>query len=204
MSIALKVRMNAPFTQHLTILLTACCLPVAHGFAAAEMSGEDAAEVQIEPYVVVACTLLSLDGCSIGDLLSADEMEFWQDRTLTEAGRDPGITIRRNGAYGGVTSVFTRGTNSNHTGYFLDGRRLPIAFSGQFNAESLALNNLESVQFRKERLRSTTDRGHRRCTGPAIQAGLKRKAMSVWRANLARMRPIGERSRPRLRRKTGA
>ncbi len=144
--------MNASFTKQRTILLTACTLPVAATFAGAGMSETDTTEVQMEPYVVVATrTPLSPDRVSPSvSYISADEMEFWQDRTLTDAlKRETGVTVRSNGAYGALTSVFTRGTNSNHTGYFLDGRRLPSAFSGQFNAESLSINNLESVQFQK-------------------------------------------------------
>jgi vitamin B12 transporter len=138
-------------------LRRASALGLALTCATAELRAEEIAadattSQDLVPYVVVATrTPLTLDRVSPSvSYISAEEMEFWQDRTLTDVlKRETGVTIRSNGAYGAVSSVFTRGTNSNHTSYFLDGRRLPIAFSGQFNAESIGLNNLESVQFQK-------------------------------------------------------
>lgn len=144
--------MNAPFTKQRTILLTACTLPMAAAFAATEMSEMDTTEVQMEPYVVVATrTPLSLDRVSPSvSYISADEMEFWQDRRVVDAlERETGVALKTNGAAGSVTSLFTRGTQSSHTGFFLDGRRLSPATSGQYDVESLAINNLESVQFQK-------------------------------------------------------
>ena len=144
--------MNASFTQQGTILLSACILPAAAGFAAAEMSVTAVAEVQIEPYVVVATrTPLALDRVSPSvSYISADEMEFWQDRRVVDAlGRETGVAVKANGASGAVTSLYARGTESSHTAFFLDGRRLSPATSGQYDLESLAVNNLESVQFQK-------------------------------------------------------
>ncbi len=107
---------------------------------------------ELEPLVVVATrTPLAVDRVSPSvSYIDGEAMEFWQDRRLTDVlQREAGVTIRSNGADGSVTSLFTRGTESNHTGFFLNGRRLPIAFSGQFNIESLSVENLQSVQFQK-------------------------------------------------------
>ena len=144
--------MNAPFTKQQTFLLTACALTVAVSYATPEASDTDSKEVRMDPYVVVATrTPLSLDRVSPSvSYISADEMEFWQDRRVVDAlEREAGVTLRSNGAPGSTTSLFLRGTESSHTGFFLDGRRLNPATSGQYDLESLMLNNLGSVQLQK-------------------------------------------------------
>lgn len=116
-----------------------------------------ASETEVDPevlpdYVVVSTrTSLPLDRVSPSVCyISAGVMEFWQDRRVIDAlKRETGVALRSNGAPGSATSLFLRGTESNHTGFFLDGRRLNPTTSGQYDLESLFLNNLGSVQLQK-------------------------------------------------------
>ena len=58
----------------------------------------------------------------------------------------PGIFLVQNGGPGTVTSLFSRGTESDHTAVFLNGRRLPTGSSGQYDLGQLSLANIDSVE----------------------------------------------------------
>ena len=112
----------------------------------------DEAAYELSPYVVVATrTPLGLDRVSPSvSYISDEEMELWQDNSLVDALiRQAGMTVVSNGTEGSLTSLFTRGTNSNHTSFFLDGRRMNPAFSNQFNLDMLPTGNLRSVQVQR-------------------------------------------------------
>ena len=57
----------------------------------------------------------------------------------------PGVTVVRNGAPGGVTSVFVRGGDSDYNKVLLDGVPLNVA-GGSFDFSTLTTNNLERVE----------------------------------------------------------
>jgi vitamin B12 transporter len=57
----------------------------------------------------------------------------------------PGITVVRNGAPGGVTSVFVRGGDSDYNKVLLDGIPLNVA-GGSFDFSTLTTGNLERVE----------------------------------------------------------
>ena len=107
------------------------------------MAGELAPTV-----VVVTRTPVAIDEVSPSvAYISSDEMEVHQDRRLVDVlKRQPGVVLNTSGASGSLTSLFLRGTNSDHTGFFLDGRRLNSGFGNQYNLEFLALDNLASAQ----------------------------------------------------------
>jgi vitamin B12 transporter len=103
-------------------------------------------------FVVVSTrTPLSLDRASPSvSLITNNEMELWQDRSFAEAiSRTPGLVLWSNGSMGSLTSLSTRGTESNHTGFFLDGRRLNPGFGNQYDLGLLSLDNLESIEVQK-------------------------------------------------------
>jgi len=113
---------------------------------------DDAASQELLPYVVVATrTPIELDRVSPSvSYVSAAEMEFWQDRRVVDVlSREAGMVVVSSGAKGAQTSLFTRGTNSDHTAFFLDGRRLNAGFGNQYNLERLSVSNLSSVQIQK-------------------------------------------------------
>ena len=113
---------------------------------------DDATSQELLPYVVVATrTPIELDRVSPSvSYISAEEIEFWQDRSLVDSlTRQTGLAFKSNGAPGSLTSLFVRGTNSDQTGFFLDGRRLNPGFGNQFNLETLDIGNLSSVQVQR-------------------------------------------------------
>ncbi len=117
-----------------------------------EADAAAAASEELVPYVVVATrTPLGLDRVSPSvSYIGGEEIEFWQDRSLTDVLlREAGMVVVASGAKGAQTSLFTRGTNSDHTAFFLDGRRLNAGFGNQYNLENLSVSNLSSVQIQK-------------------------------------------------------
>ena len=58
----------------------------------------------------------------------------------------PGIHLSANGGMGKIKSMFTRGSESNHTAILLNGRRLPTGFSGLYDLGQLSLANVGSIE----------------------------------------------------------
>ncbi len=100
-------------------------------------------------YIVVA-TKTPLPQAKVSpsvSLLTTKEIEERQYRDLADLLRTlPGIAVTSSGQSGAVTSLFSRGTNSDHTVFYLNGRKLNPGFSGNYNLAQLGLNNVESVQ----------------------------------------------------------
>ena len=61
----------------------------------------------------------------------------------------PGTFLVPTGGIGKATSLFTRGSESNHTAILFNYRRLPTGFSGQYDSGLLGLLNVGSVEFVK-------------------------------------------------------
>lgn len=59
----------------------------------------------------------------------------------------PGVYLSQSGQFGALTSIFTRGTDSNMTALLVDGRRLNPGFSGQYNAAQITTDNLGAIEF---------------------------------------------------------
>lgn len=58
----------------------------------------------------------------------------------------PGMVVLNQAGEGSQTSLFTRGTSSNHTALLLDGRRLSPGFSGSYEPGRYRLGGLSSVE----------------------------------------------------------
>ena len=58
----------------------------------------------------------------------------------------PGLVVARNGTPGQVTSVFLRGTESNHTLLTVDGRRAPSLLAGGYDWANLTLDNVDRIE----------------------------------------------------------
>jgi vitamin B12 transporter len=74
--------------------------------------------------------ILNLQANNILDLLSLQQ----------------GIDVARTGGNGSQTSVFMRGTNSNHTLVLIDGMRVSSSFTGSFTWENLSISQIESIE----------------------------------------------------------
>jgi len=112
-------------------------------------AGAGGATDELEPYVVVATrTPLKPDRISPSvSYVSAGKIEIQQSYPLTDVlAGEPGLTVIQAGGKGAQTSLFSRGTESNHTAFFLDGRRLNPGFGNQYDLDLLTTANLESVQ----------------------------------------------------------
>ncbi len=135
--------------------------PIAHlsqlavaSLAVASLATADPASkvYDLKDFVVVDTrTPISLDRASPSvDLISAEEMAKWQDQSITDAlSRTPGMVLWSIGSAGSLTSISTRGTESNHTGFFLDGRRMNPGFGNQYDVEFLPLDNLGSLEVQR-------------------------------------------------------
>jgi vitamin B12 transporter len=83
-----------------------------------------AAEVAADEVVVTATRIPTPESqvASSVTIITAGEIEARQLQTLPDVLKDvPGLNVVRSGGPGGQTSVFMRGTNSDHTKVFVDG-----------------------------------------------------------------------------------
>lgn len=74
--------------------------------------------------------ILNLQANSIIDILSLQQ----------------GIDVARNGGNGSATSVFMRGTNSNHALVLIDGMRVGSSFTGSFAWEHLPVSQIQRIE----------------------------------------------------------
>ena len=80
-------------------------------------------------------------------VITRKEMDDAQSETVADLlRRVPGMTVMRSGNEGKVTSVFTRGTNSNQTLVLLDGVRLNSPYFGGFDWSRLSSAGLRQVE----------------------------------------------------------
>jgi vitamin B12 transporter len=111
-----------------------------------------ASELTALPPVVFSATRLPTPANEVGSsitVITADEMQRKQQRTLPDALRDvPGLNILQSGGAGGQTSVFIRGGNSNHTKVLIDGIDVsdPSTPNGAFDFAHLLTADIERIE----------------------------------------------------------
>ena len=125
-------------SKHISLLTAALCFIVnlTPSIVGATDESLSAAVDTLPTYVVVATrTPLMLDRVSPStSFVSREEMNFWQDRSLVESlSRIPGVAYWSNGTAGSLSSLSVRGSESNHTSFYLDGRRLNSGFGNQYD-----------------------------------------------------------------------
>lgn len=104
------------------------------------------------PEIVVSATrnpTLAAEVASSVTVITADEIERRQLRTLADVLRDvPGLNLVQTGGPGGLTSVFLRGTNANHTKVLIDGVDAgdPSSANGGFDFAHLRTGDIERVE----------------------------------------------------------
>jgi vitamin B12 transporter len=124
------------------LILLATLTGVAHAAA-------DPAELQT---IVISATRIPtpmLEVASSMTVITAAEIEARQQRTFADVLKEvPGLNVVQTGGPGGVTSVFMRGTNSNHTKVLLDGIDLsdPSNSTGAFDFGQLLTQDIERVE----------------------------------------------------------
>src|SRR4029077_5241336 len=80
-------------------------------------------------------------------VIDSQEMEEKQIERVADALREvPGLSIVQTGTPGQLTSVFSRGLNSNQTQVMLDGIPLNQGLSGAFNFADLTTDNIGRIE----------------------------------------------------------
>ena len=101
---------------------------------------------------VVTATRTETPASHIGSsvtVISAEELQINQYEWVYDALRQvPGVDVVRNGGFGGVTSIFIRGANSNHTLALVDGIELedPSTPNGVVDFADVPPDNVERVE----------------------------------------------------------
>src|SRR6266404_9569656 len=113
-----------PICFVLISLMTAAASVRAQDIVARSTSA-DGDQLPESEQVVVSATRIETPIDQIGSsvtVVTDEEIEKHQERTLPDVLRTvPGLNVVQTGGPGGKTSLFTRGTNSNHTKVLIDG-----------------------------------------------------------------------------------
>jgi vitamin B12 transporter len=102
--------------------------------------------------VVITATRIPtpiMDVASSITVVTAADIEARQERTFADVLKDiPGLNVVQTGGAGGETSVFMRGTNSNHTKVLIDGIDVsdPSNATGAFDFGRLLTQDIERVE----------------------------------------------------------
>jgi vitamin B12 transporter len=111
-----------------------------------------ATDAQPPETVVVAATRLptpELEVASSVTVVTADDIAARQERTFVDLLKDvPGLNVVQEGGPGGQTSVFIRGTNSNHVKVLIDGIDVsdPSNANAAFDFGQLLTQDIERVE----------------------------------------------------------
>jgi len=80
-------------------------------------------------------------------VLSGEDLERRQIHSVADALRTvPGMAVVRSGQAGAQVSLHSRGSESNHVTFLLEGRKLNGGFSGLYNLGQLSLTGLSGVE----------------------------------------------------------
>jgi vitamin B12 transporter len=126
---------------------------VACSFSGASAEADDSPpeSMSLAP-VVVSATLLPTPEREIGSsvtVITSQDIQQKQERTLPEVLNDvPGLNVVQTGSPGGTTSVFIRGTNSNHTKVLIDGIDVsdPSSPNNAFDFSQILASDIERVE----------------------------------------------------------
>ncbi len=109
------------------------------------------AQVPLPP-VTVTATLLPTPESEVGSsvtVITADDIASKQERTLPEVLNDvPGLNVVQTGSPGGLTDVYIRGANSNHTKVLIDGIDVsdPSSPDGSFDFSQILASDISRVE----------------------------------------------------------
>jgi vitamin B12 transporter len=111
-----------------------------------------AADGDEQESVIVSATRVptpALEVASSVTVITAEDIAGRQERTISDVLKDvPGLNVVQTGGPGGVTSVFIRGTNSNHTKVLIDGIDVsdPSNSTGAFDFGQLLTPDIERIE----------------------------------------------------------
>jgi vitamin B12 transporter len=127
-----------------SILYASAALAALTGAASAESVGDEG--------VVVSATRIATPVAQIASsvtVITAADIERRQDRALPDVLREvPGLSITQTGGAGGQTSLFMRGTNSNHVKLLVDGIDMadPSTPTGAADISKLLAGDIAKVE----------------------------------------------------------
>jgi vitamin B12 transporter len=112
----------------------------------------DTADAQALQLVVVSATRLPTPEADLAmsvTVVTADDIAAQQQRTIADVLKNiPGLNVVQQGGPGSVTSVFVRGTNSNHTKVLIDGIDVsdPSNANAAFDFGQLLTQDIERIE----------------------------------------------------------
>ncbi len=108
-----------------------------------------AEETTLNPVIITTTRTAQTadDNLAAVTVLTREDIERSQAKTAAEllAGT-PGMNVSVNGGYGKTTSVFLRGTNSDHVIVLVDGTRVGSATLGGYSWEFLPIEQIERIE----------------------------------------------------------
>jgi vitamin B12 transporter len=125
-------------------------LPLVAVLGAGAARAEEAGPYQLTPNLVVTPSRITEtlgEALAPVSVITRDDIEISAAEDLFELLRlQPGVDIVRSGGAGSQTSVFLRGSNSNHVLVLIDGVRVSSANTGAYVWEHLPLNQVERIE----------------------------------------------------------
>jgi len=118
--------------------------------ASTSLQAEAEAPYELKPDMVVTPSRMAeslSETLASVSVISREDIELSVAEDLFELLRlQPGVDIARTGGPGSQTSVFLRGSNSNHVLVLIDGIRVSSSNTGAFAWEQLPINQVERVE----------------------------------------------------------
>ncbi|HEV2263858.1 MAG TPA: TonB-dependent receptor [Stellaceae bacterium] len=136
----------------LSLVLVLSAIPLTRAFAQDAPVQQAASGFGTMQPIVVTPTLFPVPPAEIGSdvtVITADDIARKQARTLPDALKDvPGLNVVQTGGSVGQTSVFIRGTNSNHTKVLVDGIDVtdPSTPNGAFDFSQIPTWDIKRIE----------------------------------------------------------
>jgi vitamin B12 transporter len=143
---------NPPPRAQRRVLASIFFMEVLALHAAAASADDESPPSDTLSRVIVSATRLPTPEDEVASsvtLITAADIEAEQARTLPDILQQvPGVNVVQTGGIGGQTSIFMRGTNSNHVKIFVDGIDVsdPSTPADSFNLGNLQLADIERIE----------------------------------------------------------
>ena len=135
--------------RHASRFIAVCLFVVLGLQAPVGWAQQDENAFQLDPLIVTAtrsAERLSRTTRSV-TVISAEDMAAQGVQTVADALRSvPGLDVLRTGSLGATTSIFTRGSESDHTAVLIDGVKVNVLLDGKFDMADLSVDNVERIE----------------------------------------------------------
>ena len=134
--------------RHTSRIIAVCLFVVLGLQAPAAWAQQDEDTFRLDPLIITAtrsAERLSRTTRSVS-VISAEDIAAQGVQTVADALRSvPGLDVVRTGAVGATTSIFMRGSESDHTVVLIDGVKVNLA-GGSINLSDLSVDNIERIE----------------------------------------------------------